>query len=448
MANKYVRSTDGANGDDGSTWALARANLKDMAAASAAGDTIYLSQAHAEINPAATTITFPGTVTNPCTALAANDAAEPPTAGATASISTTGASNLLVLGSAYVNGITFNGGVSGASFVVLGINTAGASNSIQTHENCNVFLNDTHSSSEIRLGSDGGMVSETNMFNCQFKLVQANQLFRLRGKVRIVGGSFASGSVTPTAGLFSLHGAGAPTIFSIEDFDFSNLASTLKLFVTPGTNLPAFGKLRNCKLPASWTGSLVGGTFTTPNTRIEMWNCDAGDTNYKLWVEATAGSVRDEETIVMTGGASDGVTTYSQKMVSNANASPVGYRLESTELSFWCDSVGSSKTAKVEIIHDSATPLTNAEVYLELDYLGNAASTLGIPKTNRRVDIFASAADQATSSATWTTTGMTNPNKQKLEVTFTPQKVGWVQARVVLVKPSKTIYVNSALTGA
>ena len=78
MANKYVRSTDGLNTDTGATWALAKANLKDMAAASAAGDVIYISQAHAETNAAATTITMPLTVVNPCVVIGANDSSEPP----------------------------------------------------------------------------------------------------------------------------------------------------------------------------------------------------------------------------------------------------------------------------------------------------------------------------------------------------------------------------------
>jgi hypothetical protein len=57
-------------------------------------------------------------------------------------------------------------------------------------------------------------------------------------------------------------------------------------------------------------------------------------------------------------------------------------------------------------------------------------------------------AAQTASTATWTTTGLTTPNTQKLEVTFTPQKKGLVQARVVLAKASKTIYVDSKLTVA
>mgnify|MGYP003394608494 FL=1 len=49
MADRYGRSTDGADGDGGTTWALAKATLAGLAAIDAAGDRIFLSQAHAEV---------------------------------------------------------------------------------------------------------------------------------------------------------------------------------------------------------------------------------------------------------------------------------------------------------------------------------------------------------------------------------------------------------------
>ena len=71
----YVRSTDGDNADNGSTWALAKATLAGAFAAAAAGDTIWVSQAHAETQGSAMTLTSPGTVANPCYVMCGNDAA-------------------------------------------------------------------------------------------------------------------------------------------------------------------------------------------------------------------------------------------------------------------------------------------------------------------------------------------------------------------------------------
>ena len=63
-----------------------------------------------------------------------------------------------------------------------------------------------------------------------------------------------------------------------------------------------------------------------------------------------------------------------------------------------------------------------------------------------KTDILATGADQAASSVTWTTTGLTNPNKQALSVSFTPQMKGPVTATVYLALPSKTVYVDPVAT--
>lgn len=46
MADLYVRSTDGNNADDGSTWALAEADLHSTAWA--AGSRIFVSDVHSQ----------------------------------------------------------------------------------------------------------------------------------------------------------------------------------------------------------------------------------------------------------------------------------------------------------------------------------------------------------------------------------------------------------------
>src|SRR3990167_9027284 len=92
MATLYVRSTDGSDADTGATWALAKASLAGAFAAASAGDTIYVSQVHAETQASAMTLTSPGTAASPVRVLCVNDAAEPPTALATtATVTTTGA---------------------------------------------------------------------------------------------------------------------------------------------------------------------------------------------------------------------------------------------------------------------------------------------------------------------------------------------------------------------
>ncbi len=133
-------------------------------------------------------------------------------------------------------------------------------------------------------------------------------------------------------------------------------------------------------------------------------------------------------------------------MVSSANAKPYTAPLESEELAAaWNTTVGSAVTVTVDVLHDSVTNLKDDEIWLELWYLGTSGFPLATTIRDAKADIFSAAADQAASTATWTTTGMANPNKQKLAVTFTPQEAGFIQARVVIVKPSATVYVDPVL---
>jgi hypothetical protein len=159
------------------------------------------------------------------------------------------------------------------------------------------------------------------------------------------------------------------------------------------------------------------------------------------------GDVYSETTIVRTGGASNGTTPLSHKLVSSA-ARKFTAPLYGPDLVIWNAAVGSAKTATVEIVHDSVTNLTDAEVWLEVEYLGTSGFPMSLFASDRKADILATAADQTDSSEAWTTTGLTNPNTQKLSVTFTPQEIGVVRARVVLAKASATVYVDPLITVA
>lgn len=113
MATIYLRSTDGNDADNGSTWALAKATLAAAITAAGAGGTVYMSQAHAE---SGSTITLDGgTAASPTVVLCVNDGAAPPTALATTgSIATTTSGAITINGFLYIYGVVFNLG-SGAT---------------------------------------------------------------------------------------------------------------------------------------------------------------------------------------------------------------------------------------------------------------------------------------------------------------------------------------------
>lgn len=438
MANIYVRSTDGSNVDNGSTWALAKATLAGAAAIDAAGDSIWLSQAHDESSAAVQTITLNGTRASPVKVICANDVAEPPTAVSTAArVKTTGGSSITIGASAaggvnYLYGISFE---AGSGNVTATISCSNADGSRTVYESCSFVLTNTGSNSIFPLGS--GHNSFVEWRNCTVKFNSTGQTLRIsqRGVFRWVGGSFLSGtsSTTTTTSLFGTSNAGTLTL--IENVDFSNLASTVNLVEN---NIGCF-VMRNCKLPSSWSGSFIRSADSDGGSRAAMYNCSAGAENYKLWVNTGEGTIRDETTLIRSGGASDGTTPISWKVVSNGSAS-FNNPLYTDDIVFWCGSTGSSITVDLHILHDSATNLKDDEVWVEARYLGSSAAPLGSVSRDRIANVLTTAADQDSSSASWTTTGMANPNKQKLSVTFTPQMKGFVLLRVALAKASYTMY--------
>lgn len=441
MANPgYVRSTDGNDSDNGSTWALANATLAGAMSDQAAGDRIWVSDNHLESGTANVTITSPGTASNPCQILGGDDAAEPPTAMSTAPIvRTTTSGSVALQGSFYMYGINVEVG-SSAPGAHLTLTFAGEASGgrRQVFESSNFKLSGNGSLADVILGSNAGLQpSLVEWRNCGLHFGNASAgISQYHPIFRWIGGSILSGGTAITT-LFKAGGSPNHRYATVENVDLANLASNCNL-VNVGT-IGCDIVFRNCKLPASWSGALTTGTPVV-NTNVEMYNCDAGDTNYKLWIERYEGTIRDETTIVRSGGASDGTTPVARKMTTRSAAVFPYHVLRSPEIGDWIESVGSSKTMTVEIIHDSTTALTDKEVWLEVYYLGTSGFPLGSLASDAAATIVATGANQTASSVTWTTTGLTNPNKQKLDVTFTPQEKGWYIARVCLAKPSYTIY--------
>lgn len=438
MADIYVRSTDGSDSDNGSTWGLAKATLVGAAAIDAAGDAIYLSQSHAESGGAVVAV-FAGTMANPVKIIAGNDSAEPPIAVSAASLISS--SSITLSGSYYLYGLTLQAATS------ILPNAQSASNSV-TLDHCSLITTGTTGSGFFSIGSANNFTQKAVLLDCTYKFSGSSNIgCATAGVVEIKGGSFVSGTSTPSAGVFG--GSASDRTGSrllIDGLDMTNLASTVNIFRTFVS--PGLFQIRNSKLPASWSGSLCNATPLATGQRFEMHNCDSGDTNYRLWVQEYSGSIKTETTLVRTGGASDGTTGYSLVMATTANANASVAPLVSPEVSIWNDTTGGSKTVTVEILHDSATNLTDGEIWLEAQYLGTSGVPLGSFISDAKADILATAADQSASSETWTTTGMSNPNTQKLSVTFTPQEKGYIQAKVYLAKASKTVYVDPKLTVA
>lgn len=443
MADIYVRSTDGSDSDNGSTWALAKATLAGAAAIDAAGDTVYVSQAHAGSASSSTTYALAGTPSNPVRVLCVNDAAEPPTALATtATITTTGTSSITITGSAYVYGLTMNTG-TGTGSSTISLNTAAAA-SIQSYEQCAFNAVSTGTNGHVYVNADGIQSQRTDWRNCNLSFANTASRLRVCGEFNWRGGSLTAGVAVPNA-LLTFRGASSdrPALARTEGVDLSQLGSG-KALVDLASFKVGEAWFIDCKLGSAV--SATTGSWEGPGGHVYIHNSDSADTNYRREQHGYEGSVYTETTVVRTGGATIGSTGVSFRMVSSANARYPMLPLRTfTEGAIWSDATGSSKTVTLEVVTDGVT-LKDDECWLEVSYLGTSGVPLATLASDAKAGVLTTAANQASSSVGWTTTGLSSPVKQKLEVSFTPQEVGAYRIAVVLAKPSTTVYFCPAFT--
>lgn len=457
MANIYLRSgaTGAANGtsfDDAYTTMVAL-----IAAGVTNADTIYVASDHAESTASTVTMTFPATPG--CKVLCLNATTGTPTISGTAlatsaSIAVGAASAAIILnGHAYFHGVKFLSSINSSSLSLVNIGYTTTAN-VLLFESCEFHIRNGNSGSYISIGQIAATTNDNNfisMKNCTVKFGGTSQPIQLRNaRIEIVNLSIDSSGSTPTSLFLFFQAVGSD--FELHDSDLTGESFT-NIFTHQASGNASCHNARvyNCKLP----GSIALTTGTHPGfggPTIKMHNCDSADTNYRIAEEDFSGTTVSETTIVMSGGASDGTTPISYKMsTTSAAAYPTVEYRSSWIASAWNDTTGSSKTATVEIVHDSQGSGTSSaflddEIWLEISYLGTSGTPRGTLGSDEKVSLDTAAADQASSSETWTTTGLTTPVKQKLSVTFTPQEKGVILGRICMAKASATVYVNPVIT--
>jgi len=451
MANIYVKSSATSSPPDGLTWATAYNKLTEAASVAVAGDTIWVSHTHAE-SGGGFILTVAGTPTSPIRILCGNDSAEPPIALATTGIvESTGGMTIAASfsdNSFYMYGLTIRVGAGSTLSADLILQNA---NGIIIYDACTFHVATTNNASGIKLSSTGGF-GESLCRNCHFEFSHISQGISITESYATISGGSVLAGTTPSV-LFS---PGSTGIIIVESFDMSNMASTMNLAQITGVS--GYLQVRNCKLPASWSGS-VNASTPGPGSIYELHNTDSTDTNYRYQRKTTFGIIDSERTIVRTSGASDRTTALSWKLVSNTNAQWSHRVLETSEISRWNDITGSVITVTVEILHDGSqggspsVSLTNKEIWLDVQYLGTSGFPLSLFASDAassgsplEVNYLGTETEQENSSATWTTTGMSNPVTQKLSVSFTAQVKGYIHAVVKLAKPSYTVYVDPLIT--
>lgn len=433
MANMYVYS--GAAGTaTGADWTNAKLTLAAGATASAVGDDIWVASDHAETAAAATTIIFPGTTASPNRCMSVNRAGSvPPVAAdltAGASVTTTGAFSITFGGSAYIYGITANCG-TGANSATLTVGNS--SNSWQMYDTCALNLIATTGANRIVINAQSSAGVELNNTTISFGSVSQSISHSLGGRFewRNKSGSVAiTGATLPNTLMSTASTIIGRILFS--GLDLSSLGSGKNIAGTNGTRF----EIVNCKLDPSVTVASTPGQASSLGIRLLGSHSTTNVQRNEIY--HYAGTLTTETTIKRTGGASDGTNSYSWKIITTANAKRQ-VSFESFEGVIWNTSL-TAKTLTVHCVTDNVT-LTDAEAWVEVDYLGSSATPISTNITDANATLLSTAANQTTSTETWTTTGLTTPVKQQFNVTFTPAMIGLIRWRVRVAKASTTVYV-------
>jgi hypothetical protein len=148
---------------------------------------------------------------------------------------------------------------------------------------------------------------------------------------------------------------------------------------------------------------------------------------------AYEGTETTETSIVRTGG-----TPHSRKIVTSANSQWLRpYRAE--PYAVWNATTGADVT--VTVYGNAATLPLNDEVWMDVEYLGDASSTLGKIVTTTKANVLATGVSVASDASSWA--GGTTPFKL-VAVLNSPQpgQPGLINIRVKAGKPSMTVYID------
>ena len=407
------------------------------------GDTVYVKNTHDSLEPGSTRIpNGAGTFALPVRVISVSDSAEPPVTYAPGAKLRLQGYNTFYSTSYEFDGIEFQAGV-GSSSANMDFSWAGSGDTYYMRfKDCTFKLMSTHATNRYNLGNSNAITSVV-FDNCTFSFSNTSQFiyFPYFAKVEFVDCSIdpATPSVPNTLFGFLPTGLSIMNDILIRDCDFSVMTGGT---VVDGANFNGGSFImRNCKIAPG--ALLVNSAIThTPGCVMIFDNVDTGDTNYKMVRCQLMGDITVDTTYVRSGGASDGATTISWKMTADGDTSFL-WPLRSPAIVTWNDIVGTSKSVTVEFLCDTATSLTNLDIWLEVEYLGNNGSTLGT--FTGRPEPLATSTTHTSSAESWVTTSMTAPKKQKMSVTFTPEEKGPIMVVVCVAKKSTTIYVDPKL---
>ncbi|WP_192252558.1 hypothetical protein [Mesorhizobium caraganae] len=389
-------------------------------------------------------MTSAGSATAPLTVLCVNHSGTVPPVSAdlrtTATVTTTGSGQPIILSGSssrtIIEGVTFSAGVGGNAIVSM----CGASSMGVKLKNCALRLGASVSNSgNISFGNASSLGCFVELENTAMQFTNTGQNIRIAADfIWKDTPSAITGATIPTGLIRQVSTCGAK--IDLRGVDLSALGSGKTIIeATSGPPTANVITLKDCKIDAAVT---VAATPIAPGaSQVDVLRVAGDATNYRQARYQFAGTLTEETTIVRSGGASNGTTPLSWKIVTTAN-STWPFPFTSLPIAIWNDTTGSSVTATIEGIWGGGAVPNNDDIWIEAEYLGSSSSPQASFVNDSKTDSLAANAGHTSSSETWG--GSTT--KFKMAVSFTPQQKGWVMIRVKAAKASSTFYIDPKVT--
>jgi len=219
----------------------------------------------------------------------------------------------------------------------------------------------------------------------------------------------------------------------LRGIDFTGFATAN--FLAIPANQPGVVQLVDCKLPAG---------FTIPNPSpgifLDVVRSDSANTIYQQQRYLSTGSLTAETTVIRTGGASDGTTPLSWKIVTTATISWIN-PFETFPLTIWNPTTGVVNVTihATSNLAAGAFPKTD-DIWLEAEYLGTIGFPLGVLVTGTKANVLATGTPYSTDGASWG--GSPAGGTFAMTLALNVSAVGYINLFVKCAKPSTTFWVD------
>ena len=408
MAVVYLRTSDGNDSDDGSTWALAKATLLSALTTAGNSGTVFISQGHAETLTSANLAlgtSFSGRIN----VIAVNDSAEPPTTLVTKDdaihpkFNVSGTLAFEQWG--YFYGVEFHtdGSVDPDALHI-------GSSSVTAHilmEECYINNTGTGLNSELRVGgfSLAAVQRVLSLLNTDLTiktsntsasvLVDSGGLLTIRGG-KLVGTLGAAGRV-----LFGSTNRGdASSRLDSLGFDCSALGSTEYLYTQVESATDVNVVFRRLKTPATFNALLTQDFQSGYDAPFTLASYGSADEYSSFREDRKEGIVEDDTSIYRdNSGESFSVVLNSNTFVKEFT-DPLRFKLCELVLD-----LTSSTTITVHILQDAGVVLQNDEIWVEIESVDATDLALGLFSSTRLASPLDTPTNLTSTAEAWTGDG-------------------------------------------